>query len=916
MADQIYIGANKGLKLNPLPFNIDNDAFATLYNAYVWRKRAKRKRGTATLARLQIAVQSVVSPNNFQDPALVLVAGAGNLISGFSLGASSMIVPFTISVTGSPSGNVYVDTNGDGKLYVGAVLSGTINYATGAIQLAGSETSLTGTFSYYPGNPVMGLEDFTSAQATLVEGTSYPQLIAFDTTNSYMVNQTGSVVNFYNVNYYKNTQTPFVWSGADYQQFWTTNYPDTSQGYTGSLWATNNKPGFNFKLLTGNPTMQAANATRVNVNIAASGLMPGDYLFFNEVTGAMGSGAAAGRSINGLTGIVATAGFTDGNFNVDFTGSNGTSLGNFVGGAFGQNGLAQYLTSSIIGQDGIKWFDGSPSSATTGLPAATGLGWVNFAPPLTAFPSTVSIDDTPPRTYYLVGALAILPFKDRLLFFAPWIQASDGTPIQLQDTVLWSWNGTPYYTALVPTGQTYDVRAYYVDQTGFGGYLPAGVSAPIKTITNNEDVLLIGFGGDGRKTRFVYTANDIQPFLFYNINSEMPSSATYAAITLDSGAIDIGAYGICMTDQQSSQRIDLDIPDSVFQIQALNFGVERVNGIRDYFREWIYFSYPVASSISPFGSNNAQWVFPTQTFMFNYRDNTWAIFYENFTRHGNYRAVKKKTWATTGYSTWDTWREPWNSGTGSPQYSNIIAGNPQGFVLIKGIGTGEAPSGAISAISANGTLTQITSTNHCVATNDYLLFNSSLGSTYLNGLIGRVDQTLDANNFVVDIPFQAGSYVGAGTYARLSQPLIQTKQFPFYWEQGLKTRLGVQRYLLDRTQSGQVTINIYLSQDASDAWNDPSNLNVAPNSLVYSQLLYTCPESTNIGLTPANTNLQMPTASSQFQIWHRLNTSLIGDSIQIGVTLSDAQMRNLRFATDEIALHGIHLSVSPSSLLA
>jgi hypothetical protein len=60
----------------------------------------------------------------------------------------------------------------------------------------------------------------------------------------------------------------------------------------------------------------------------------------------------------------------------------------------------------------------------------------------------------------------------------------------------------------------------------------------------------------------------------------------------------------------------------------------------------------------------------------------------------------------------------------------------------------------------------------------------------------------------------------------------------------------------------------------------------------------------------------MPTADSQYQIWHRVNTSLIGDTFQVGITLSDAQMRNLVYATSEIDLHGIILTVSPSSLLA
>jgi hypothetical protein len=135
----------------------------------------------------------------------------------------------------------------------------------------------------------------------------------------------------------------------------------------------------------------------------------------------------------------------------------------------------------------------------------------------------------------------------------------------------------------------------------------------------------------------------------------------------------------------------------------------------------------------------------------------------------------------------------------------------------------------------------------------------------------------------------------------------------------MQIRLGVQKYLLDRTNNGQITVNINLSQDPETNWNSgaivPSQ-NILNSTLVYSQLVYTCPESTNLGLTPANVNLQMPTASNQFQIWHRMNTSLIGDSVQLGFTLNDAQMRNLQLATSEIALHGIQLTLYPGPLLS
>lgn len=393
-------------------------------------------------------------------------------------------------------------------------------------------------------------------------------------------------------------------------------------------------------------------------------------------------------------------------------------------------------------------------------------------------------------------------------------------------------------------------------------------------------------------------------------------------MTLDRGVLDIGQYGLTMTDQQSSQRVDLEIPFEIFEIKNLNNGMQRVNALRDFYNEWIYFSYPV---------QNSQWYFPTQTLLFNYRDSTWAILYENFTTHGYFRQSSKRSWLTTGFTTWDSWREPWNASSSSPLFPQVIAGNPQGYVLVIGQGTGEAPSGTITAFSQNGENTQITSYNHCVSDNnnnvppqdidvvkngDYLRILGCLGTTSINKNVVQVAGIIDANNFVVDFPWVnlTGIYMGLGTYTRLSQPLLQTKQFPVYWQEGRQTRLGVQKYLLDRTTSGQITLNIYLSQDPSDPWNSEFN----NHALIYSQLLYTCPETTNLGLTPFNVNLQNPIAniSNSTCIWHRINTSLQGDTVQIGITLNDSQMRNYDLATSEIVLQGIQLTVDRGPLVS
>jgi hypothetical protein len=888
MPQQVLIGNfPKGLTLDRLPFVIDNDSFPYLYNCYVWRGRVKRKRGTIFLGRLQFQVQIATVPLPWQEASFALVAGGGNLIAQFGLPAAASITSKSLSLV--VGANTYTDSLANGTLVGTPAGTGTINYATGAFTIAGGAASaVTGTFSYFPGLPVMGLEDLVSSTSPTPQ---YPLLLAFDTVNAYQIKQTATTIFFYNVSYYKATNNPVVWSGLDYQQFWTTNY-------SSAFWATNGKSGFHFvngTYVSGSGTTMIT-FTFTSKTIPYSTLVIGDVLWFNEWPG--------GSTINGIMGTVsAITNAAAGTYVVTF------AVLQTVSGT----GIAQLLTNSIVGQDGIRWYDGDPT-AGTGLPTTKAFGWVNFSPALTS--TNVSINNIMPAgLYYLTGAVAILPFKDRILFFGPTIQTSTGPPVTLplQDTVIWSWNGTPYY-GIAPAGEGMDDTAFYIDESGKGGYLSAGIAQPIVTVSNNEDVLLIGFSS--RAARFVYTSNDLSPFLFYSINSELGDTATFSGITLDKGAITIGSYGLFATTQVSKERIDLQIPDTIFSIKSLSNGVQRVNAVRDFYREWLYFNYPIVSSA---------WRFPTQTLLYNYRDETWAVLYENFTSHGSYRQQMSYTWATLPYRSWREWVEPWSSGFTTALFPSVVAGNPQGFVVIKGQGTGEARTGNVAAIADNAGNLQIVSIDHCVAIGDYLFFNNFIGTagTAVNMQIGRVITVVDVDNFVVDIPYPAGTYLGLGTFSRLSQPKMQTKQFNPYWEQGRKVRIGLQKYLMDYTANAQVTVQIYLSQDPDDDWSQTS---VVPsdqpygtpvnNSLIYSEVMYTCPESANIGLAPANINLQMPTAEGQYQIWHRMNNSLIGDSFQMGITLSDAQMRNLDYATAEISLHAAQFLISEGPLLA
>lgn len=912
MGEKIIVGPiNRGLRNDRKPFNIDNDSFPVLINAYQWRGRIKRKRGTSLLCRLQRRLD--------------VTDGAGNVVinllpvpiittrSTFTIGSTF----FTDPGGASP---VALITNGPG--------TASLDRTTGVLTVLGSNPN-TAVF-YYPTLPVMGLEDL------LLGVNQFPRSMGFDTVYSYGI-LSNSPYTAYDVSFYKNlvtgsftgyvqkgTWTPTWWNGQDYQQMWTVNYQ-------GALWATNgitqpfttSNIGMQFLLITGAAIVAGGPPATVTFNIAGSTLEIGDFVFINEIVGMTGVNYQTGYVISIVAGVSVTVEFP-----------NAT-----VAGVWGSGGIVQYLTNrQDTTKDGIRWFDGDPVDVNGSF--STGKGWVNFAPPLSQ--GTFSIADLPAAVYYLVGAKMIIPFKDRLLFLGPVVQTSSGTPKYLQDTVIYSLNGTPYYTAsytndpsavidtptsitnrytaiLVPDNQTSFPPGYFEDQAGFGGFIQAGIDEPINTCETSGDVLIVGFSFT--QTKLVFTGNDIIPFLFYLINTELGSSSTFGSVNMGKSVLSRGSRGYIGTDQTQSNRFDEEIPDEVFQIRLTDNGAERFTSIRDYLNEWIYFTYP---------TNTLEYKFPNQTLQFNYKDGSFAQFNECFTTYGIFRKVTGNTWATIGaiFPTWASWNDPWNSGSSTLLQPQIIGGNQQGFVLLRDEGTAEGNSLAIQNIVGS----TVTSPNHTLSNGDYIVISGALGTVgaSVNNMIFSVSLP-SANTFTLNPPLLGGlTYLGGGVIKKMYVPFIQTKQFPVSWGMGRKTRLGPQQYLLTTTSNAEITLLIYLSQNSDDPYNDgpivPAT-NSVNNSLIYSTVLYTCPESVNLGLTPANTNLQMISnidstgtnaSSPQDSIWHRVNTSLIGDTIQVGFSMSDAQMRDITFKNQfaEVELHGFILDCSPSQLLA
>src|SRR6266446_2294914 len=291
MGEKLIIGPiNKGLRTDRTAFVIDNDSFPTLTNAYQWRGRIKRKRGTTFLDRLERFFNST-GTQYFPAPGTIpLTAGSANLLTGFNLQASGNIDPGFVIINDITSVITYTD-DGQGNLVGGT--GGTINYATGEIHIDGGGSDvINAQFYYFPGLPVMGVEEL------ILTPNDYPGCIAFDTEYAYRVSTafpypamditfySNPVLGSYPSPYVpKDTPTPFTWNGLDYQQFGSINY-------LSAFWATNgvqvpfNISNIGMQFAPSNTIMYVSNtATSIDLIITDCPLVIGDFVFLNEFVG-------------------------------------------------------------------------------------------------------------------------------------------------------------------------------------------------------------------------------------------------------------------------------------------------------------------------------------------------------------------------------------------------------------------------------------------------------------------------------------------------------------------------------------------------------------------------------------------------------------------------------------------------------
>ncbi len=350
----------------------------------------------------------------------------------------------------------------------------------------------------------------------------------------------------------------------------------------------------------------------------------------------------------------------------------------------------------------------------------------------------------------------LVVFKNRMIALNTWESES---PDGINYTQRHYAQRARYSTVLdSPVG----VDSWRQDIPGKGSAIDAPTSESIVTSEFVKDRLIVYF--ERSTWEIVYTGNQANPFTWQRINTELGAESTFSVIPFDKVAIGVGNVGIHACNGSNVERIDDKIPDEIFDFNNETNEPERVYGIRDYFVEMIYWSFPDGDQ------DSMDFPFNNKVLVFNYKTGTWAINDDSITCFGYFQEQNEgdpTRWEDL-LMEWQENANQWVSGPLQARFRNVIAGNQEGFVfLVDSESSSNCQALQITDIPFI-TPTIFTVINHNLTTGDFVLIKNCVGLTTYNDKIWQVT-VIDNNTFSVVSggPFLF-AYQGGGTITRVS----------------------------------------------------------------------------------------------------------------------------------------------------
>lgn len=510
-----------------------------------------------------------------------------------------------------------------------------------------------------------------------------------------------------------------------------------------------------------------------------------------------------------------------------------------------------------------------------------GVLWNSFRPQIDATPN------------YLNSARIIVPFKNRLVVFNTWEGPAAPLPgINYSNRCRYSQIGSPL-----------DASAWRQDIPGRGNAIDAPTTEAIITVEFVKDRLIVFF--ERSTWELVYSGNQAYPFSWQKINTELGAESTFSIVPFDKVCIGVGNVGIHACNGANVERIDEKIPDTVFEIHNNDQGVFRVYGIRDYYVEMVYWTFPGIEA-------NTTFPYPSRVLIFNYKTGTWAFNDDSITCFGYFQPVSGITWDSVTV-TWDD-STTWDSGAIQAKFRQVIAGNQQGYTFI--CDADEATNAAvlqISNITLAGVTTTLTVIQHNISLQDsadndtYIYIQGAVwsdDSDSLNNKIFQVVEIIDADTFeilVEPVDQFTGIYSGGGLISRVSNISIKTKEYNFYAKQGRNAYISKIDFMVDKTSAGQIQAEFFVSTNSvpllADSFGD--------GELLGTGTLDTFPYTT--------AEAPIPFEQNATRLWHPVYFDADGEVIQLQLVMNDAQMKDTNIRECDFVLHAMCISAQPTS---
>jgi hypothetical protein len=540
-----------------------------------------------------------------------------------------------------------------------------------------------------------------------------------------------------------------------------------------------------------------------------------------------------------------------------------------------------WTTNYWVDSNNLRIFWATNFSGVTGDPIryTNGTSWVNFAPQIDAGGNL------------LTQCLALVPFRGRLVAFNTFEGVNLAGSANFPQRIRWAAIGTPFATAgAIPVST--NANAWRDDIRGQGGFLDIPTSETIISVGFVRDNLVVYCENSTWQLR--YTGRSIAPFQIEKVNSELGAQSTFSAVQFDTSLVGIGDKGVVECDSFKSERIDIKIPDLVFSFNNQGNNYKRVYGIRDFQQRLAYWTFLYS------GDENSQVesltdTFPNRRLVYNYENDSWAIFTDSFTCFGNFQSPNSRRWVDfpnlSPINTWSNQNVPWINRPAL--FPDIIAGNQQGFVVYLDSQVGNDTTLFISAITGNGlNATTITSPNHNLSNYTIVQISGIAGTGYSslnNGIFAakvvnqnsftlwKYDPAVD--DFTIPQIDASQTYLGGGLISVRDNFIIKSKKFNFL-DDGQNIQMGYIDILMNNTDSGAVSLNVYLNYDDSEPINTFGEN--AYNDNAFNTIL------------PTTNPSQLETSKN----WIRAFCPVRGAFVTIEWTLSNAQMIGVEQQSD------------------